>query len=74
MAFTSLDNLIAIDSSDLKFFEDVKVLNEQFQHIVNGSIIGLAPDLSPSYFTSLQDYRRDHPGSIFGHVGRFQGE
>ena len=40
LAFTSLESMIVIDSTDLDFHQDILVLHKQLQKVVNGKILG----------------------------------
>lgn len=71
-AFVKLDRLIFIDTTDIHFFEDIKVLDDQFDKI-GDEIMGVGLDLSPHYRKFLVDYLVRHPDTPLGLPGKQQG-
>ena len=57
LSFTALDTLIMLDATDLEFHNSVEMLQDQFQYVTHGKLIGLANDLSSNYFLQLSNYR-----------------
>lgn len=53
-AFTSLSKIIFLDSSDLHFYDDILLLQEQFNHM-DRQVIGVGLDLSPHYRNMVTD-------------------
>jgi len=72
-AFTNIDKLLLLDSSDLDFRCDVKEVYEHFNEMSAFALIGMSLDLSPFYLESLDDYINIHNGTELGSPGRFQG-
>ena len=74
LAFPSLDKLIMIDTSDLEFFCDIKLLHEEFNNM-SSQLIGIGLDLSPHYRAMLvqSGYLALHPTTQLGLPGMFQG-
>ena len=74
LAFPSLDKLIMIDSSDIEFFSDIKLLQDEFKKMAS-ELIGIGLDLSPHYRAMLEQsgYIAAHPSTELGLPGRFQG-
>ena len=60
-AFTSLDRIIFMDSTDLEFFDDVLQLEKQFDAMSEGSVISVGLDLSPHYRKFLAEYLAINP-------------
>ena len=72
-AFTGLDKMIMIDSTDLEFHQDISVLDHQFHQLTDGQFMAIGLDLSPNYYHQLADYRKLHPDSKLGLAGETQG-
>lgn len=72
-AFTKLDKLLVVDSTDLTIVSDIKELWGQFDRMGESSLMMMGRDLSPHYLAQLTDYRGKHPGTKIGEPGRFQG-
>ena len=70
-AFTSLDRIIFIDSSDLEFFDDVLLLQEQFEKM-DEELLGVGLDLSPHYRNIISVLAGD-PQTSLGLPGHSQG-
>jgi len=71
-AFSKLKKLIFLDSTDLEFFNDIQLLEDQFDNMEN-ELIGVGLDLSPHYRRFLGDYLIDHPDTPLGLPGKKQG-
>eukprot|EP00090_Calanus_glacialis_P000937 TRINITY_DN10676_c0_g1_i1.p1 TRINITY_DN10676_c0_g1~~TRINITY_DN10676_c0_g1_i1.p1 ORF type:complete len:414 (+),score=84.46 TRINITY_DN10676_c0_g1_i1:41-1282(+) len=71
-AFTGLDRIIFLDSKDLEFFSDIKLLEDQF-NLMDKAIIGIGFDLTPHYHIVLKDYVAKHPNTSVGLPGKMQG-
>ena len=41
LGFPALDKILVIDATDLEFHDDIKLLNDQFQYVTEGKLIGL---------------------------------
>ena len=41
LGFPALDKILVIDGTDLEFHDDIKLLNDQFQYVTKGKLIGL---------------------------------
>ena len=72
-AFASLDKIIFLDSKDLEFRSDVKLLEMEFDKMSETALIGIAPDLTPHYRGKLEKYLELHPNSSLGQQGPGQG-
>ena len=73
LAFTRLDSLIVLDSSDLEFYDDILLLKNEMKKMKDGELLGIAHDLSPNYYHQLTEYRNKNPTSKHGHAGHLQG-
>jgi len=71
-AFMKLKNLIFLDSTDLEFFDDIKLLHDRFDKM-DKELIGAAVDLSPHYRKFLKNYLEENPDSELGLPGKRQG-
>ena len=71
-AFMKLKKLIFLDSTDLEFFNDILLLEDQFDSMEN-KLIGVGLDLSPHYRRFLGDYLKEHPDTPLGLPGKKQG-
>ena len=71
-AFTGLDRIIFLDSKDLEFYSDIKLLETQFNFMGN-AIIGIGSDLTPHYRNTLGNYIAKHPNTSLGLPGKMQG-
>ena len=72
-AFTGLEKIIMIDSTDLEFHQDISVLDNQFHQLTDVQLMAIGLDLSPNYYHQLADYRKLHPDSKLGLAGVTQG-
>ena len=68
-AFSSLDRIIFIDSKDLEFRSDIKLLEKQFDQMPSEAVIGIAPDLTPHYHQSLSAFIAKNPSTSLGQPG-----
>ena len=73
LAFTGLEKMMVIDSTDLDFHQDISVLHGQMQKLTNGRLMGIGLDLSPNYYVQLTKYRKLNKDSKLGFAGRLQG-
>lgn len=71
-AFDKLDRLVFIDTTDIHFLEDVKVINELFDEM-SDEIMAVGLDLSPHYRKFLLKYLKKNPDSPLGLPGKQQG-
>ena len=71
-AFLKLDKLIYLDCSDIEFFDDVRLLVDQFSKM-NQALIGVGLDKSPHYRDFLGVFLKQNPGSALGLPGEKQG-
>ena len=71
-AFLKLDQLIYLDCSDIEFFDDVRLLSDEFSKM-NQAIIGVGLDKSPHYRDFLGGFLQQNPGSPLGLPGDKQG-
>jgi hypothetical protein len=73
-AFAGLDRILFIDT-DMDFYGDVQLVWDQFDRMSPGQVAGLAPDLSPHYWSYLRHggYLAAHPNSSLGRPGPSQG-
>ena len=53
--FVNLNKIIFLDSKDLEFFSDIKLLYDQF-NLMGDTIIGVSPELTPHYQTILPQH------------------
>ena len=73
-AFTGLDRIIFLDSTDLEFFSDVLLLESQFEDSwSNEAVMGVGLDLSPHYKKFLAEYIEINPETEIGKPGPRQG-
>ena len=73
-AFASLDRIIFLDSKDLEFRCDIKLLDDQFDAMSETAVIGIGPDLTPHYRQETKVFRARHPDTEVGDPGpRSQG-
>ena len=73
-AFTGLDRIIFLDSTDLEFFSDVTLLESQFEDSwSNEAVMGVGLDLSPHYKKFLAEYIEINPETEIGKPGPRQG-
>jgi hypothetical protein len=70
-AFILLDRMIFIDSSDLEFYQDILLLQKQFENMDN-ELLGVGLDLSPHYRNMVSDLAGKYQ-SGFGLPGASQG-
>ena len=73
LAFTGLEKMMVIDSTDLDFHQDISVLHDQMKKLTNGKLMGIGLDLSPNYYVQLSKYRKLNTDSKLGFAGRLQG-
>ena len=52
-AFTSLDKMAVIDSTDLEFFDNIEMLFDQFDLMSPQALVAIGRDLSPHYRSLL---------------------
>lgn len=71
-AFLKLDKLIYLDCSDIVFFDDIKLLSEQFS-LMGKALIGVGLDKSPHYRSFLGKYVSENPNTKIGLPGEKQG-
>ena len=73
-AFASLNRIIFLDSKDLEFRCDIKLLDDQFDAMSETAVIGIGPDLTPHYRHEARVFRTRHPDTEVGEPGpRGQG-
>ena len=72
-AFSGLDRIIFLDSTDLEFFYDVRLLESQFEGWSEEAVMGVGLDLSPHYRKFLEQYIQINPGTELGKPGPKQG-
>ena len=72
-AFTSLDRIIFLDSTDLEFFSNVIELEGQFEGWAEEAVVAVAVDMSPHYKKFLGKYIEVNPGTELGQPGPRQG-
>ena len=72
-AFTGLDRIIFLDSTDLEFFSDVSQLESQFEGWTEEAVMGVGLDLSPHYKKFLAEYIEINPDTELGKPGPRQG-
>ena len=72
-AFTGLDRIIFLDSTDLEFFSDVIELESQFEGWSEEAVMGVGLDLSPHYKKFLEEYIEINPETELGKPGARQG-
>lgn len=73
-AFTNLEKIIFMDSTDLEFFEDVSQLEAEFGQMEETELMSVGLDLSPHYRKFLEEkYVVIHPESKLGLPGKTQG-
>ena len=72
-AFTGLDRIIFLDSTDLEFFSDVTELESQFEGWSDKAVMGVGLDLSPHYKKFLAEYIEINPDTELGKPGPRQG-
>ena len=73
-AFTGLDRIIFLDSTDLEFFSDVLLLESQFEDSWSKeAVMGVGLDLSPHYKKFLAEYIEINPETEIGKPGPRQG-
>ena len=68
-AFASLNRIIFLDSKDLEFRCDIKLLEAQFDSMSETAVIGIGPDLTPHYRHETREYRARHPDTRVGGPG-----
>ena len=68
-AFASLDRIIFLDSKDLEFRSDIKLLQDQFAEMSEDAVISIGPDLTPHYRNEVRRYRALHPDTGVGGPG-----
>jgi len=75
LAFTKLEKMIMLDSTDLGVVSDLKDLWSEFSELERSkdSLLAVGLDLAPHYFNQLNEYRRKWPSSKVGQPGRLQG-
>ena len=73
LAFSSIDKIIFIDSTDLLFVSDVKDLQDQFANIGDQAVMMVGLDLSPHYRINLEKFIKTAPETYLGKPGRYQG-
>ena len=71
-AFPGLDKIIFLDSKDLEFTSDIKLLHNQF-NIMGNALIGVGKELTPHYRSILGDYVKNNPNTSLGLPGPMQG-
>jgi hypothetical protein len=71
-AFTGLDRIIFLDSKDLEFYSDIKLLEDQF-NFMDEAIIGVGLELTPHYRAIIRDFILKHPNTTLGLPGKMQG-
>ena len=72
--FSRLGRLLVLDI-DLGILTSIQDLYEQFDQFGSGDqCIGLAADLSPHYWHKLETFREEHPATVLGLPGEFQGK
>lgn len=71
-AFPGLDKIIFLDSKDLQFSTDIKLLHQQFDSM-GPALIGIGPDLTPHYHSVLQEFVKKNPNTSLGLPGPMQG-
>ena len=71
-AFTNIDKIIFLDSKDLEFVSDIKLLHDQFK-LMDKAMIGIGPDLTPHYYSFLKGYIDRNVNSSLGLPGKMQG-
>ena len=72
-AFTGLDRIIFLDSTDLEFFSNVIELEHQFEGWSEEAVVAVAVDMSPHYKKFLGKYIEVNPGTELGQPGPRQG-
>ena len=68
--FSNLQKMIVLDI-DLIFQSSIQNLWTQLEMM--DRCIGVGPDLSPHYWHRLRTFRTDHPDTLLGSPGQYQG-